>query len=237
MKTFFFTIISLPVYLVILTFTFLTVLFVLFLSIFKFNKAIIGSVNFWAKGIFVIIFKRLHIIGKEKIDKKNKYILVANHGSLFDIMAVMSLCPNVSWLGKAKLMKVPLFKNALKAINYVPLNNTDLKKTKEIIGKLIQNSGYQTIAIFPEGTRTLNGDFSKFKKGFTYIYKATMRDILPVTLNGFYKLKPKNRFYIDFFSKLEVKINDVIKSTEIEDFSNEQIVEKVEKSLLESYKN
>jgi hypothetical protein len=56
---------------------------------------------------------------------------------------------------------------------------------------------------------------------------------LPVTLNGFYKLKPKNRFYINFDSKLDVVIHKPIRREELIDKSDYEIIEAV-KTVIES---
>lgn len=216
-------------------FTFIIVIFIVLFSTARFNKAVVFLLTIWAKTVFLLIGKKLHVIGIEKVQKDKNYILVANHGSMFDIMGIMAVCPNVSWLGKEYLTKVPLLKNALNAINYVPMKTTDIANTKFMVSKLIENSGAQTIAIFPEGKRTMTGDFNKFRKGFVQVFRATELDILPVTLNGFFNLKPKTRSYINFKAKLEIVINDVIKSEELRYLDNEKIVETVNLALSSSY--
>jgi len=56
---------------------------------------------------------------------------------------------------------------------------------------------------------------------------------LPVTLNGFYDFKPKNRVYINFDSKLDVIIHEPIKRAELEEKSDMEIIGKV-KAIIES---
>ena len=60
-------------------------------------------------------------------------------------------------------------------------------------------------------------------------------EILPVTLNGFYKLKPKNRFYINFDSKLEVIIHKPIKREELIEKTDIEIIETVKKVIESAY--
>jgi hypothetical protein len=54
-----------------------------------------------------------------------------------------------------------------------------------------------------------------------------------VTLNGFYNLKPKNRFYINFGSKLDVVIHNPIPREELIDKSDQEIIDTV-KTVIES---
>jgi 1-acyl-sn-glycerol-3-phosphate acyltransferase len=187
----------------------------------------------WAKSVFLIIGKKFTVHGKENIKRERRYILVANHGSLFDIVAIMSFYPGVSWFGHERLLKVPLFSSILKMTDYVPFKEPTYRNTKQMLVQLMQKSKYQSVAIFPEGTRTLDGKINVFYRGFIYLFRTTEIGILPVTLNGFYKLKPKNRFYINFDSKLEVVIHKPIKREELIGKSDSEIIETV-KTIIES---
>jgi 1-acyl-sn-glycerol-3-phosphate acyltransferase len=189
--------------------------------------------QFWAKSVFVILGKKFSVSGKENINKTKKYILVANHGSLFDIVAITSFYSGISWFGHERLLKVPLFGKILQMTDYIPFKEPTYTNTKEMIEQLVNNSKYQTVAIFPEGTRTLNGNINQFYRGFIYLFRTRDIDILPVTLNGFYELKPKNRFYINFSSKLEVIIHKPIKREDLIEKNDTQIIEMV-KSVIES---
>lgn len=187
----------------------------------------------WAKSVFLIIGKKFVVTGKEYLNKKNRYILVANHASLFDIVAIMSFYPGVSWFGHERLLKVPLFGKLLKMNGYIPFKEPNYRNTKEMIDQLVMQSKDQTVAIFPEGTRTLNGKINEFYRGFIYLFRNSETDILPVTLNGFYDLKPKNRSYINFDARLAVVIHEPIKRDELIGKTDFQIVETV-KSVIES---
>ena len=169
----------------------------------------------------MILGKKFRITGKENINKNKRYILVANHGSLFDIVAIVSFYPGISWFGHERLLKVPLFGKILQMTDYIPFKEPTYRNTKEMIDQLIHNSADQTVAIFPEGTRTLNGKINQFYRGFIYLFRTRDIEILPVTLNGFYDLKPKNRFYINFSSKLDIIVHKPIKREEL--ISNERL--------------
>jgi len=196
-----------------------------------------GAVRFimrvWAKSVFLIIGKKLHVEGLENIRKNGKYILIANHSSLFDIIAITSFFPGVSWFGHERLLKIPVFRSLLKMTDYVPMKKASIKNTKEMIDRLIQKSKGHTIAIFPEGTRTLNGKVNAFYRGFIHVLRASEINILPVTLNGFYILKPKNRFYINFSSRISVIIHEPIERKLLIEKDDSEIIS-ILKNLIES---
>jgi 1-acyl-sn-glycerol-3-phosphate acyltransferase len=115
----------------------------------------------------------------------------------------------------------------------VPFKDPNYRNTKTMIDELIIRSKDQTVAIFPEGTRTLNGKINEFYRGFIYLLRNTDVNILPLTLNGFYDLKPKNRSYINYDAELEVIIHEPINREELIEKTDFQIAETV-KSVIES---
>jgi 1-acyl-sn-glycerol-3-phosphate acyltransferase len=191
-------------------FTGILVIILIPFAFLRMRRAVRILMSFWAKSVFLIIGKKLHVEGKERIQKNGKYILIANHSSLFDIMAIISFFPGVSWFGHERLLKIPVFRQILKMTDYVPMKKVSIKNTKEMIDQLIMKSKGHTIAIFPEGTRTLDGKINEFFRGFIHVLRASEINVLPVTLNGFYILKPKNRFYINFSSRISVIIHEPI---------------------------
>jgi 1-acyl-sn-glycerol-3-phosphate acyltransferase len=204
----------------------------------RLKGAVIFIMRFWAKSVFLIIGKKLHIEGQENIKKNGKYILVANHSSLFDIIAIISFFPGVSWFGHARLLKIPVFRQVLKMTDYVPMKKANIKNTKEMIDRLIEKSKGHTIAIFPEGTRTLDGKVSEFYRGFIHVLRASEINVLPVTLNGFFVLKPKNRFYINFSSRISVIIHGPLLREALIDMDDAEIINIIKniiESSLESY--
>ena len=189
--------------------------------------------GFWARSTFWVLGKRVRVIGRENLVKGGRYILVANHSSLFDIMAIMAFYPGVSWFGREYLLKIPLFGYFLRANGYIPMKQTTVSNTRGMLERLVQNSSGTTIAIFPEGTRTLTGKLNRFHRGFIHVLRASDLDILPVPLNVLYSLKPKNRFYIDFRSKIHVIIHKPIKNEELKRKNDEEIISRV-KEVIES---
>jgi len=147
----------------------------------------------------------------------------------------MSFYPGVSWFGHERLLKVPLFGKILKMTDYVPFKEPTYRNTKKMIEQLKEKSKYQSVAIFPEGTRTLDGKINLFYKGFIYLFRTSEIGILPVTLNGFYKLKPKNRSYINFGAKLNVIIHKPIKREELADKSDNEIIDMVKEVIESAY--
>lgn len=203
------------------------------LSFLRLKRAVRFIMRFWARSVLLIIGKKLHMVGLERIEKDGKYILIANHSSLFDIIAIISFFPGISWFGHERLLKIPVFRQILKMTDYVPMKKVNIKNTKEMIDQLIEKSKGHAIAIFPEGTRTLNGKVNEFYRGFIQVLRASEINVLPVTLNGFYVLKPKNRFYINFSSRISAIIHEPVKRELLIDKDDTEIIS-ILKNIIES---
>ena len=134
---------------------------------------------------------------------------------------------------KEYLVKIPVFGKLLKMINYVPMKVADLRNTREMILRLTENTKNQTVAIFPEGTRTSDGSINRFRKGFIHVMRASELSIVPVTLNGFYKFKPKNRFAINFSARLVVVVHQPISQSVLREKDDREIIDHI-KGIIES---
>ena len=233
MRSRLYAIFSIPLFGLLYILTAVVVLIILILAWLHLKRLIRLLSQLWAKMVFLIIGKKFTLHGKENIIKGEKYILVANHSSLFDIMAIMSFYPGVSWFGHERLLKIPLFGTILRMIDYVPFTKPTVKNTKEMIDQLIRKSKNKTVAIFPEGTRTTDGNINDFYRGFIYLFRTSDVGILPVTLNGFFDLKPKTRMYINFNSKLDIIIHKPLTREELIDKTDSEIIDIV-KAIIES---
>ena len=114
---------------------------------------------------------------------------------------------------------------------YIPMKIKTITNTRKMLESLEQRAKHKTVAIFPEGTRSLDGKLNSFYRGFIHLLRATGNDILPVTLNGFYQLKPKNRFHIHFGSRLGVIIHPPVGGHELAPVSDKEIMERIHKVI------
>jgi len=228
-----YSIITIPLFGLLYCFTAIIVFVILIFVTLKLKKPVGKISQFWAKSVFFLMGKKINISGTNNINRETRYILVANHGSLFDILAIMYFYPGISWFGHERLLKVPLFGKILKMTDYVPFKEPTFRNTRNMMEQLVFKAGNQTVAIFPEGTRTLDGKINDFYKGFIYLFRTSDIGILPVTLNGFYQLKPKNRLYINFSSKLSIVIHKPLEREELFEKTDSEIIETV-KTIIES---
>ena len=141
-------ILSAPVYLILYAYTVVVVLLILILACLRFKRGVRLLMGFWARSIFPLIGKKVHIEGKANIKKGERYILLANHASMFDIMAIMAFNPDVSWFGHERLLRVPLFKQMLLMTDYIPMRISTIKNTRIMLKNLEEKAKKFLLVIY-----------------------------------------------------------------------------------------
>ncbi|MGM0768609.1 MAG: lysophospholipid acyltransferase family protein [Pseudomonadota bacterium] len=136
---------------------------------------------------------RLVVTGREHIVPGQRYVILSNHASYFDPPAlVLALGLQYRWVIKKELRKVPLFGLALETSRNLFIDRSRgadaLESIKRGVGQLPHGTG---ILLFPEGTRSLDGQLLAFKKGGFVIACDGGLPILPVTIRGSHERLPK----------------------------------------------
>ena len=130
-------------------------------------------------------------------DDKN-FVIMANHVSFLDVFAIPSCFKGkFSAVAASMNFKIPVYATLLRKLKVVSINRSNKEEAIKSIKKAekVLSSGY-SIVILPEGTRTLDGKLSDFKKGGFHLAKNTGADILPIITRGLFNIKPKNRWNI-----------------------------------------
>ena len=137
---------------------------------------------------------KLEVTGAEKVPA-GPLIFMSNHQGNFDILTLFQAIPQrFSWIAKEELFKIPIFGHSMARAGYIPLDRGDGRralKSMEAAANLIR--GGQSVVIFPEGTRTPDGELLPFKKGGFLLASKAGVPIIPVTINGSMRINPKNR--------------------------------------------
>ena len=165
------------------------------------SKGIVSHIvsKTFSKTILFIAGVKLKVEGKEKIDKKEKYIYVSNHLSYFDIPVLISAIPNnLRFIYKKSIAYVPFFGWSVYLGGYVPVDRKNARSGFEAIRKAasyVKNYGLSFI-VFPEGTRSRDGNLGEFKRGAFLLANEAKEKIVPVTIIGSDKILPKKSFKI-----------------------------------------
>jgi 1-acyl-sn-glycerol-3-phosphate acyltransferase len=186
------------------------------------------GVAFWGRLVFWLNGRRLRMAGRERIGRGGRYLVVANHSSMFDIPALLALMPGLAMIGREKLLRIPVFGFLLRAIGYIPIDTENLLKAGRSMDAAIEAArGGTSIGMFPEGTRTQTGRVQRLKRGFIHILRESGHDLLPVTIRGTFALKPKHRFTMWPRERIQLIVHEPLPNAELARLTDDQIAEKV----------
>ena len=175
--------------------------------------------------------------GKELVDKKKSYIVVSNHQSLIDI-GLMYYVPCVfKWVSKREVLAFPIIGQMLYLHGDILIRRGTAESAKKMIelSKKWLSRG-ASIAMFPEGTRTRDGQVHSFKEGAFLLAKLTKTPILPVIVDGTFTVLPKNGIVLKTKHKFHIKILPEISAQEVENTSIKELTQKVQKLISDEHK-
>jgi 1-acyl-sn-glycerol-3-phosphate acyltransferase len=154
--------------------------------------------KFWGRVGLIFAGTRVEVTGTEKIPVGVPVIFMGNHQSNFDILSLYAGLPHhFSWIAKMELFRIPLFGYAMKRAGYLPLDRSDGRralKTMDAAAEKIR--GGVSVIVFPEGTRTMDGNLLPFKRGGFLLAAKAGVPIVPFTINGSARVNPAKRLEV-----------------------------------------
>ena len=167
---------------------------IMIISSLLFPNSIYPFGRFISKGVFKCFNISFDIKGK--FPTKGPYILMHNHTSFLDLFLLPTIIDGkFTGVVAAKNFKIPIIGMVLRRINAIPIYRSDRQKAIKSIQKAesLIKKGFH-IAIFPEGTRSIDGKLGQFKKGGFHMAVNTATPILPIVVHGLFEIKPKTRW-------------------------------------------
>ncbi|MBN8712333.1 MAG: hypothetical protein BGO12_22345 [Verrucomicrobia bacterium 61-8] len=165
---------------------------------------------------------RMRVVHPERMIEEGPLILAVNHSSYFD-PPLAGTCSKraVYYLARKSLLKWPLLGPLFPDMNVIPVerDGNDMSALREVIKKVKEGNG---IVLFPEGTRSKDGNLQKAKAGIGLVIAKTHAPVLPMRIFGAYEAFPKGTKRMRF-TKITVVLGEPIYFTkeELSDNSRE----------------
>jgi 1-acyl-sn-glycerol-3-phosphate acyltransferase len=137
---------------------------------------------------------------------KKPAVIIANHSSFLDILAVGMLSPKIIYLVSDWVYNSPIFGATVRKAGFYPVSE-GLEGGLEHLRQKI-DEGY-SLMVFPEGTRSESNQVKRFHKGAFYLAEHFNLDIIPILIHGTSEALPKGDFII-YDSAITVSILDRI---------------------------
>lgn len=142
---------------------------------------------------------KVEVRNRELIDANSSYVFVANHQGAYDIFAIYGyLNHNFKWMMKKSLQNIPFVGWACIAAGHILVDRSSpsaIAKTMDTARKRLANG--MSLVIFPEGSRSKSGKIQQFKRGAFKLATDFNRPIVPVTIDGSFKILKKESYTIN----------------------------------------
>lgn len=205
---------------------------ILFCIIFKRRNTVMLIAKPFFNVIFFLFGIKIKIEGEIPAQSRKSFLL-SNHQSFIDIPVLMCKLFPCAFLAKKSLFKIPYFGTVLAYTNSIPVERSNpqanINLSKQIRRRFSNN---YPIAVFPEGTRSKNGEYLPFRNGIFRIIKNINSDvyIFPVTIIGAHKVLPKTGIAL-YPGEIKIILHKIIDSEEISKLSFEELKDKVQKEI------
>ena len=129
---------------------------------------------------------KVEVSGKENILVDQPQIFIANHQGYYDIFTLAGyLTVQLRWVSKAVLFRVPFMGWAMRAAGYIPVERNNRKQSYQaFLNTLEAIKEGSSVVIFPEGTRSEDGNIGIFKKGSQLLAQRAKVPMVPVAIIG-----------------------------------------------------
>ncbi|MBW2541513.1 MAG: 1-acyl-sn-glycerol-3-phosphate acyltransferase [Deltaproteobacteria bacterium] len=163
----------------------------------------------------------VEVTGREKIDSREAYVMVANHQSLLDILVLFRLFRHFKWVSKIENFRIPCIGWNMYLNQYIQLKRGDRSSTSAMLRSCRENlANGNSIMMFPEGTRSLTGKLRSFKTGAFSLAKDARRPLLPIVVHGTASALPKRGVILQGHHRILIEVLDPLPYS---DFANEDV--------------
>jgi 1-acyl-sn-glycerol-3-phosphate acyltransferase len=181
----------------------------------------------------IVLGVKLVVSGQENVDFDQTYIYMPNHLSLIDGPMMFIVLPCfMRVIVKKELFRIPFLAQAMRAAEFIPVDRKGQQGGRRAIQRaagLIREKGHSFL-IFPEGTRSLDGELQRFRRGGFYLALETGVPIVPISIIGSYELMPKRAFFTKRGTIL-VKIHPPVSVEGYDVSTMPRLIEKVRESV------
>ena len=173
------------------------------------KRVVVHTLSKWITDVIfgLPIFMKREVIGLENIDPRKAYVMVLNHNSMVDIISIYNLPLIFKWVSKKEVYRIPIVGQLLFAHGDIVINRASTKEAMQ----LVHTRGLEwlkkgaSVSIFPEGTRSKDGEIHNFKAGAFVLAKDAGVPILPIVLDGTNTMV-RNGWLMNWRNKITIRI-------------------------------
>ncbi|HLW72383.1 MAG TPA: lysophospholipid acyltransferase family protein [Candidatus Binataceae bacterium] len=203
---------------------------------FKRGHYVSPLMRLWAWLIFHTCAISAEVEGLEHLRGLGSFILISNHQSLFDIIAIVHLLPcEVRFVAKQELRRVPL-------LGYVLARSGNIMIERQSGGRAIRRAvaatrdGY-SIAVFAEGRRSSDNRVHEFSDGGAWLALATGRPCVPLAISGTLAMMPRGARFALAGRRIRLAFGQPIATAELRSADRARLSAQLERSVRELFRS
>jgi 1-acyl-sn-glycerol-3-phosphate acyltransferase len=179
----------------------------------------------------VMLF-RIRCHGRERLPEQGGALVLSNHQSHLDPVLLGLACDRrLNFLARDTLFRFAPFRWLIRSLDAIPIDREGLGMSglKETLRRLKHE---EMVLIFPEGTRTRDGEVAPLKPGFSALAKRAKVPLVPVAIEGAFEAWPRWRMFPGV-GVIQMEIGRPILPAEIGDVSDRELVAVVQRRIEE----
>ena len=201
------------------------------------KRVVVHTLSKWITDVVfgLPIFMKREVIGLENIDPNKAYVMVLNHNSMVDIMSIYNLPLVFKWVSKKEVYRIPIVGQLLFAHGDIVINRASTKEAMQ----LVHTRGLEwlkkgaCVSIFPEGTRSKDGEIHNFKSGAFILAKEAGVPILPIVLDGTNTMV-RNGWLMNWRNKITIRVLPPVSAEDVQNRDIKDVMAEVRENMVET---
>ncbi len=154
---------------------------------------------------------RIDIKGREKAVRGQTCVIISNHQSILDIIFINCLRLQFKWVSKIENMKVPVVGWYLRMADYITVDRGNKESKEEMLEDcLVTLRKGISVMMFPEGTRSVDGEIGFFRRGAFQLAISAGLPVLPVVIDGTGGILPKHGLIFSTGHRVRIRVFDPV---------------------------
>lgn len=178
-----------------------------------------------------VVFYRVRIEGREHIPASGAALVCSNHQSHLDPIVVgLAFDRRLNFVARKSLFTNPAFGWLIRFLDAIPLDRDgfSISGIKETLKRLKRG---EMVLIFPEGTRTADGNLGMIKPGAAALAKRGNVPVVPIGFDGAFQIWPRKNFIPWPIGVIDIVVGEPLSAAQIEGMNDDALIAELERRI------
>ncbi len=201
------------------------------------RRAPLAITRVWSRGLLALWAVRIDVEGLERVPRDRPMVVMSNHQSGLDILALLETLPiHFRFVAKKELLRVPFFGWALWASGQIIIDRQNRSRAVASLRRAATRVREgASVIIFPEGTRSVDGGLQPFKSGGFHLAIQAQVPVLPVTMSGSHHISGKGTLRVSRGRAMKVTYGEPISTEGLGPKDREELKRRVRAAIEAGY--